>query len=109
MWYEDVLVQCLALTAVFVCVSTHRKTVIVKKGRTVFVERSDLAIQVPSGEVCKVEVVNTDPMSQRVGRLQPQVCALFFFYLHGLTAKLDNLMHIWYIVCDSLLLCCCFE
>lgn len=45
----------------------------VTKGRTAFVTEAQLKISVDADTDCKVEVVMNEPVTQRVGRLTPQV------------------------------------
>ncbi|RVE60115.1 hypothetical protein OJAV_G00177700 [Oryzias javanicus] len=46
----------------------------VMRGQTAFLKESDLQFHIPTEEnSCKVEVVLTEPITQRVGKLQPQV------------------------------------
>ena len=46
---------------------------VVKRGRTGYVTREHIALPPPSDFPCKVEVVYNDPVSQRVGHLEPAV------------------------------------
>ncbi len=43
------------------------------RGRSVFITEKELKITVESTADCKVEVVMNEPVTQRVGRLTPQV------------------------------------
>lgn len=45
----------------------------VTRGRSVFITEKELKINVEPAADCKVEVVMNEPISQRVGRLTPQV------------------------------------
>lgn len=45
----------------------------VLRGRSVSITESDLKIQVDPSSSCKVEVVLNEPVTQRVGKLTPQV------------------------------------
>ena len=45
----------------------------VTRGRSVFVTEKELKISVDATADCKVEVVMNEPVTQRVGRLTPQV------------------------------------
>lgn len=46
----------------------------VKRGQVVHLQTEDLQFHIPRRkDVCKVEVVKNEPMSQRVGELMPQV------------------------------------
>ena len=45
----------------------------VYKGRVAYIHPHDLILSVPEGDLCKVEVITNDPMSQRVGKLHPLV------------------------------------
>ena len=57
----------------------------VYKGRIAYVHPHDLILSVPDGDLCKVEVVTNDPMSQRVGKLHPLVSprCYMIFVTHG--------------------------
>jgi len=47
----------------------------VRKGRSAFLHSRDLVIEVPEdGSLCKVQVEDNDPMTQRVGKMHPKVC-----------------------------------
>lgn len=51
----------------------------VMKGQSVFLSEEDLKFSIPrEKDVCKVEVVINEPITQRVGKLTPQVFRLFF-------------------------------
>ena len=69
-----VLLRLLAVTAVcsgsLVVVNSG---VEVARGRSVFVTETELKISVEPGADCKVEVVMNEAVTQRVGRLTPQV------------------------------------
>lgn len=69
-----VLLLLLAVTAV---VGEHPLAVTsdveVTRGRTVFVTEAQLKIGEVADADCKVEVVMNEPVTQRVGRLTPQV------------------------------------
>lgn len=46
----------------------------VKRGQAVFLQEDDLQFHVPrQQDACKLEVVLNEPISQRVGKLLPQV------------------------------------
>lgn len=45
----------------------------VARGRSVFITEKELRISVDPTADCKVEVVMNEPVTQRVGRLTPQV------------------------------------
>lgn len=45
----------------------------VSRGRSAFVTEKELKISVDATADCKVEVVMNEPVTQRVGRLTPQV------------------------------------
>lgn len=45
----------------------------VARGRSVFVTEKELKISVEPTADCKVEVVTNEPVTQRVGKLTPQV------------------------------------
>lgn len=49
----------------------------VMKGQSVFLSEDDLKFSIPrEKDVCKVEVVTNEPITQRVGKLTPQVFGL---------------------------------
>lgn len=49
----------------------------VMKGQSVFLSEDDLKFSIPrEKDVCKVEVVINEPITQRVGKLTPQVFGL---------------------------------
>ncbi|XP_050400427.2 FRAS1-related extracellular matrix protein 1 [Patella vulgata] len=51
-----------------------KRDITVNVGRSVFLERPDLVfVKGGRDEECRVEVVNTDPMTQRVGKLEPTI------------------------------------
>lgn len=51
----------------------------VMKGQSVFLSEEDLKFSIPrEKDVCKVEVVINEPITQRVGKLTPQVFGLCF-------------------------------
>ena len=51
-----------------------QKALNVKNGRSVFLKREDLQVaRTRRGEECRVEVVTTDPITQRVGLIDPPV------------------------------------
>lgn len=46
----------------------------VKKGQAAFLQEGDLQFDIPRhGDSCKVEVVANEPITQRVGKLSPEV------------------------------------
>ncbi|CAL1542941.1 unnamed protein product, partial [Lymnaea stagnalis] len=50
------------------------KDILVDIGRSTYLGREDLVVSsVRRGESCRVEVVTTDPITQRVGRIHPPV------------------------------------
>lgn len=47
----------------------------VMKGQSVFLSQEDLQFSIPrEKDACKLEVVMNEPITQRVGKLTPQVC-----------------------------------
>ncbi|XP_035502757.2 FRAS1-related extracellular matrix protein 1b isoform X2 [Scophthalmus maximus] len=91
-----VLLRLLAATAVcsgsLVVVNSG---VEVARGRSVFVTEQELKISVDPGADCKVEVVMNEPVTQRVGRLTPQVFDCSFLddevkYVHNGSPLLDE-------------------
>ena len=76
---------------VFVCLSPvfvgcglviRTNTVTVRMGRTVFLNTDDIVIKKmkKSDEGCRIEVVENDPITQRVGQLEPKVSYGVFKY-----------------------------
>lgn len=53
--------------------STVTSDLQVIRGREAFLTEAELKVQVVGGAKCKVEVVLNEPVTQRVGRLTPQV------------------------------------
>jgi len=51
----------------------EQRALLVKRGRTEYLTREHIALPPPSDFPCKVEVVYNDPVSQRVGHLEPAV------------------------------------
>lgn len=49
----------------------EQRALLVKRGRTEYLTREHIALPPPSDFPCKVEVVYNDPVSQRVGHLEP--------------------------------------
>lgn len=46
----------------------------VKRGQVAYLQKEDLQFHIPhEKDVCKVEVVKNEPITQRVGELMPQV------------------------------------
>uniref|UniRef100_A0A3Q3R891 FRAS1-related extracellular matrix protein N-terminal domain-containing protein n=1 Tax=Monopterus albus TaxID=43700 RepID=A0A3Q3R891_MONAL len=67
----------------------------VSRGRSVFVTEKELKIDVDPTSDCKVEVVMNEPITQRVGRLTPQVFDCSFLqdevkYVHNGSPLLDE-------------------
>ncbi|KAF1385246.1 hypothetical protein PFLUV_G00105740 [Perca fluviatilis] len=67
----------------------------VTRGRSVFVTEKELKISVDATADCKVEVVMNEPVTQRVGRLTPQVFDCSFLedevkYVHDGSPLLDE-------------------
>uniref|UniRef100_A0A3Q1GPG1 Fras1 related extracellular matrix 1b n=1 Tax=Acanthochromis polyacanthus TaxID=80966 RepID=A0A3Q1GPG1_9TELE len=67
----------------------------VTRGRWVFVRQTELQISVDPTSDCKVEVVMNEPVTQRVGRLTPQVFDCSFLedevkYVHNGSPLLDE-------------------
>jgi len=55
----------------------------VMKGQSVFLSEDDLKFSIPrEKDVCKVEVVRNEPITQRVGKLTPQVFGPCFSVLN---------------------------
>lgn len=68
----------LLLLAVITVVADPRPSTVtsdlqVIRGREAFLTEAELKVEVVGGAKCKVEVVLNEPMTQRVGRLTPQV------------------------------------
>ncbi|XP_035509431.1 FRAS1-related extracellular matrix protein 1b [Morone saxatilis] len=67
----------------------------VSRGRSVFITEKELKIIVDPTADCKVEVVMNEPVTQRVGRLTPQVFDCSFLedevkYIHNGSPQLDE-------------------
>ncbi|XP_067452176.1 FRAS1-related extracellular matrix protein 1b isoform X1 [Thunnus thynnus] len=67
----------------------------VARGRSVFISEKELKISVDPAADCKVEVVMNEPITQRVGRLTPQVFDCSFLedevkYVHNGSPLLDE-------------------
>ncbi|XP_040896305.1 FRAS1-related extracellular matrix protein 1b isoform X2 [Toxotes jaculatrix] len=67
----------------------------VARGRSVFITEKELKINVDPSADCKVEVVMNEPVTQRVGRLTPQVFDCSFLedevkYVHNGSPLLDE-------------------
>ncbi|XP_038570885.1 FRAS1-related extracellular matrix protein 1b isoform X2 [Micropterus salmoides] len=67
----------------------------VSRGRSAFVTEKELKISVDATADCKVEVVMNEPVTQRVGRLTPQVFDCSFLedevkYVHNGSPQLDE-------------------
>lgn len=54
-------------------VVVHKADISVKIGRSVYLRPEDLYIETMENEKCRVEVITNDPITQRVGHLEPQV------------------------------------
>ncbi|XP_072314872.1 FRAS1-related extracellular matrix protein 1a [Eucyclogobius newberryi] len=68
-----VLVQGLTSSALGSLIKTN-KGLKVKRGQSVYLQDGDLQFHIPRHkDACKVEVVLNEPITQRVGKLQPQV------------------------------------
>ncbi|KAM4738568.1 LOW QUALITY PROTEIN: FRAS1-related extracellular matrix protein 1b [Anableps anableps] len=85
----------LVLLLVSALCSTASPGVRVLRGRSVSVAESDLNIRVLPGSSCKVEVVLTEPVTQRVGKLTPQMFDCSFLkdevrYVHNGSPLLDE-------------------
>lgn len=73
--------MCLLLLVVWLSVVRSQSTLVlrthevrVKVGRSVYLDRDDLHIvRLRRGEDCRVEVVMADPITQRVGHMDPPV------------------------------------
>lgn len=66
------------LLLVVVVVADHRLSTVtselqVIRGREALLTEAELKVEVVDGAKCKVEVVLNEPVTQRVGRLTPQV------------------------------------
>uniref|UniRef100_A0A3P9DC75 Fras1 related extracellular matrix 1b n=1 Tax=Maylandia zebra TaxID=106582 RepID=A0A3P9DC75_9CICH len=93
-----VLVSLLLLAVTGVCPRTLvvvNSAVEVSRGRSVFITRAELQISVDPSADCKVEVVMNEPVTQRVGRLSPQVFDCSFLedevkYVHDGSPLLDE-------------------
>ena len=59
----------------------QKRALIVERGRSTFLHPNDLNFDLEDGSLCQVQVVDNEPMMQRVGELHPKVglstCAVF--------------------------------
>ena len=51
----------------------EQRPLTVRRGRGAYIHPLDILLTVPEGAMCRIEVDEYDPMSQRVGHLQPKV------------------------------------
>lgn len=74
-----VVITCLVPVLVECGLVLRTNTVTVRMGRTVFLNTDDIVIRKlrKSDEACQIEVVENDPITQRVGQLQPKVTQRF--------------------------------
>lgn len=73
------LILLLALNLKGICSSfvNVNRGVKLMKGRSVFLSQEDLQFSIPrEKDACKVEVIVNEPITQRVGKLTPQVCGI---------------------------------
>ena len=54
----------------------RHRILVVKKGRTAYLNPRVVLENPPTSGTCMIQVVNNDPMTQRVGTLTPQVSVL---------------------------------
>lgn len=47
----------------------------VRNGRTIYISKTHVDFKTRPGEVCKIKVVENEPMHQRVGEFTPKVSA----------------------------------
>lgn len=69
----------LSLTSVFASAGLVQRTnkLSVKVGRTIFLNTDDIVIkQLRREEACRIQVVDNDPITQRVGKIEPKVSNL---------------------------------
>ena len=68
----------------------RQNDITVKVGRTVYLNPDDLVFKKPrrGDEACRVEVVQNDPITQRVGQLEPKVSLLYLLDLIQYASKL---------------------
>ena len=69
----SVLLTCLVLASGVRSQGWTEGSLLVKRGRTAYLHPDDLGITVTEGQLCKVEVLHNDPMTQRVGHMEPTV------------------------------------
>lgn len=84
------LLFCILIIATYCSckVVVHKADISVKIGRSVYLRPEDLYIETTENEKCRVEVITKDPITQRVGHLEPQVFDCHFLeksvrYLHS--------------------------
>ena len=60
----------------------RQNDVTVKVGRTVYLNTDDIVFRKPrrGDEACRVEVVQNDPITQRVGQLEPKVSLMTLYF-----------------------------
>lgn len=70
-----VVLVCLLPSIARAALVLRTNTVTVRVGRTVFLSADDIVIRKArkNDEGCRIEVVQNDPITQRVGMLQPKV------------------------------------
>ena len=56
----------------------RHRILVVKKGRTAYLNPRVVLENSPSEGTCMIQVINNDPMTQRVGKLTPPVRNIFF-------------------------------
>lgn len=79
------------LTVILRCVCSSfisvNRGVKVMKGQSVFLSKDDLQFSIPRvKDACKVEVVINEPITQRVGKLTPQVFGISILLLSSFLA-----------------------
>uniref|UniRef100_A0A667XBE3 Fras1 related extracellular matrix 1b n=1 Tax=Myripristis murdjan TaxID=586833 RepID=A0A667XBE3_9TELE len=97
-WGSAVGAPCLLLLLASVCsggLVVVNSGVEVARGRSAFVTDKQLQISVDAAADCKVEVVLNEPVTQRVGKLSPQVFDCHFLqdevrYVHNGSPLLDR-------------------
>ena len=58
----------------------RHRILVVKKGRTAYLNPRVVLENPPTEGTCMIQVVNNDPMTQRVGTLTPQVRSISLFF-----------------------------
>ncbi len=86
-----VVLSCLLLASGVRSQGWTEGSLTVKRGRTAYLHPDELRITVKEGQLCKVEVLRNDPMTQRVGHMEPTVRFVFLYKIKLLLNALLSL------------------